>query len=155
MDYGRYKYEQSKKDRANKAKTKVAELKEVRLGRSMKIDPHDVLIRMKQARKFLIDGHRVQIVQNFRGREMAMRSRGNDRLNDIIQQLDDVSKVEMHPRMNGRRMSMILAPDKVKIAAYKRALEKEGKTLASQTEATAAEQAAVETADAALTTTED
>ena len=154
MDYGRYKYEQSKKDRANKAKTKVAELKEVRLGRSMKIDPHDVLIRMKQARKFLIDGHRVQIVQNFRGREMAMRSRGNDRLNDIIQQLDDVSKVEMHPRMNGRRMSMILAPDKVKIAAYKRALVKEGKTLASQTEATAAEQAAVETADA-LTTTED
>ena len=155
MDYGRYKYEQSKKDRANKAKTKVAELKEVRLGRSMKIDPHDVLIRMKQARKFLIDGHRVQIVQNFRGREMAMRSRGSDRLNDIIQKLDDVSKVEMHPRMNGRRMSMILAPDKVKIAAYKRALEKEGKTLASQTEATAAEQAAVETADAALNTTED
>lgn len=155
MDYGRYKYEQSKKDRANKAKTKVAELKEVRLGRSMKIDPHDVLIRMKQARKFLIDGHRVQIVQNFRGREMAMRSRGNDRLNDIIQQLDDVSKVEMHPRMNGRRMSMILAPDKIKIAAYKRALAKEGKTLASQTEATAAEQAAVETADAALNTTED
>lgn len=155
MDYGRYKYEQSKKDRANKAKTKVAELKEVRLGRSMKIDPHDVAIRLKQARKFLIDGHKVQIVQNFRGREMAMRSRGSDRLKDIIQNLDDVSKVEMHPRMNGRRMSMVLAPDKIKIAAYKRALEKEGKTLASQIEATAAEQAAVQAADAAAATSED
>ena len=125
MDYGRYKYEQSKKDKANKARTKVSELKEVRLGRSMKIDPHDVGIRLKQARKFLLDGHKVQIVQNFRGREMAMRGRGNERMADIIADLDDVSKIEAEPRMNGRRMSMILGPDKRKIEAYKRKLAKE------------------------------
>lgn len=149
MDYGRYKYEQSKKDRANKAKTKVAELKEVRLGRSMKIDPHDVAIRLKQARKFLLDGHKVQIVQNFRGREMAMRSRGTERMANIIEDLSDVSKLEFEPRMNGRRMTMILGPDKQKIATYKRNLAKEGRALAAELETTAAEQAAVDAVDAA------
>ena len=82
---------------------------------------------------------------------MAMRSRGNERMADIIEKLDDVSKLEMDPRMNGRRMSMVLAPDKQKIATYKRKLEKEGKTLASQTETTAAEQAAVDATDTADT----
>ena len=76
LDFGKYKYELSKKDRANRAKTKVVETKEVRLGRSMKIDPHDIQIRLNQARKFLFDGHKVLIVQNFRGREMMpQRSR--------------------------------------------------------------------------------
>lgn len=125
MDYGRYKYEQSKKDKANKARTKVSELKEVRLGRSMKIDPHDIAIRLRQARKFLLEGHKVQIVQNFRGREMSMRGRGNERMAQIIEDLDDVGKIEAEPRMNGRRMSMILGPDKRKIEAYKRKLAKE------------------------------
>ena len=125
MDYGRYKYEQSKKDKANKARTKVSELKEVRLGRSMKIDPHDIAIRLRQARKFLLEGHKVQIVQNFRGREMSMRGRGNERMAKIIEDLDDVGKIEAEPRMNGRRMSMILGPDKRKIEAYKRKLAKE------------------------------
>ena len=139
MDYGRYKYEQSKKDKANKARTKVSELKEVRLGRSMKIDPHDVAIRLKQARKFLLDGHKVQIVQNFRGREMAMRSRGNERMAQIIEDLDDVAKIEAEPRMNGRRMSMILGPDKRKIEAYKRKLAKEEAQAAAEEAAPPAE----------------
>jgi len=133
MDYGRYKYEQSKKDKANKARTKVSELKEVRLGRSMKIDPHDVAIRLKQARKFLLEGHKVQIVQNFRGREMAMRSRGNERMAQIIEDLDDVAKIEAEPRMNGRRMSMILGPDKRKIESYKRKLAKEEAAVPAET----------------------
>ena len=64
LDFGKYRYEQSKKERANRAKTKIVETKEVRLGRSMKIDPHDVQIRMNQARKFLLEGHKVLIVQN-------------------------------------------------------------------------------------------
>ena len=89
MDYGRYKYEQAKKEKANKAKTKTSELKEVRLGRSMKIDPHDIAIRMRQARKFLLEGHKVQIVQQFRGREMAHRHRGDERMRDIIAEHGD------------------------------------------------------------------
>lgn len=120
LDFGKYKYELAKKEKATKAKSKTAELKEVRLGRSMKIDPHDIEIRLNQARKFLLEGHKVQIVQNFRGREMVHRSRGDQRMKDIIETLSDVSKVETPPRMAGRRMTMILAPDKVKVEAYKK-----------------------------------
>jgi len=127
MDFGKFKYEQSKKEKANKAKSKSSEMKEVRLGRSMKIDPHDVDIRVAQARRFLIEGHRVQIIQNFRGREMAFRSRGDDRMDDIIQRLADLAKVEVPPRLNGRRMGMILVPEKQKIELYKRKMIAEGK----------------------------
>lgn len=95
-------------------------MKEVRLGRSMKIDPHDIEIRLQQARRFLMDGHKVQIVQNFRGREMVHRDRGDKRMKDIIERLSDVAKVETPPRMAGRRMTMIFAPDKPKIDRIKR-----------------------------------
>lgn len=125
LDYGKYRYEQSKKEKANKAKSKSAEMKEVRLGRSMKIDPHDIQIRLNQARKFLMEGHKVQIVQNFRGREMMHKERGMDRMRDIADKLEDIAKVETTPRMMGRRMSMIFAPDKPKIEAIKRQLAKE------------------------------
>ena len=129
MDFGKFKYEQSKKEKANKAKSKASEMKEVRLGRSMKIDPHDVGIRVAQARRFLIEGHRVQIIQNFRGREMAFRSKGDDRMYDIIQRLSDLAKVEVPPRLNGRRMGMILVPEKQKIEAYKKKMVAEGKPI--------------------------
>lgn len=119
MDFGKWKYEQSKKDRANKAKSKGSELKEIRMGRSMKIDPHDIEIRLDQARRFLMEGHKVQIVQNFRGREMMHRQRGHDRMKDIIDSLSDVGKVETSPRFAGRRMTMIIAPDRAKIQRIK------------------------------------
>ncbi|MEQ8850710.1 MAG: translation initiation factor IF-3 [Phycisphaerales bacterium] len=121
MDYGKYKYELSKKEQQKRAASKQAEMKEVRLGRSAKIDPHDVEIRVAQARKFLLAGHKVQLVQQFRGREMAHRDIGMDRLREICEQLGDISKVETTPKQVGRRMSIILAPDKVKIEAIKRA----------------------------------
>ena len=119
MDFGKYKYEQSKKDSANKAKSKGTVLKEIRMGRSMKIDPHDIKIRLDQARRFLMEGHKVQIVQNFRGREMMHRQRGHDRMKDIIDSLSDVGKVETSPRFAGRRMTMIIAPDRAKIQRIK------------------------------------
>ena len=129
MDFGKFKYEQSKKEKLNKAKSKASEMKEVRLGRSMKIDPHDVDIRIAQARRFLIEGHRVQIIQNFRGREMAFRQKGDERMEDIIQRLADLAKVEVPPRLNGRRMGMILVPEKQKIEVYKRKMTAEGKPI--------------------------
>jgi translation initiation factor IF-3 len=129
MDFGKFKYEQSKKEKLNKAKSKASEMKEVRLGRSMKIDPHDVDIRIAQARRFLIEGHRVQIIQNFRGREMAFRHRGDERMEDIIERLADLAKVEVPPRLNGRRMGMILVPEKQKIEVYKRKMTAEGKPI--------------------------
>ncbi len=120
LDFGKWKYEQSKKDKASRSKTKTHELKEVRLGRSMKIDPHDIEIRLQQARRFLIDGHKVQIVQNFRGREIYHKERGNKRMREIIEKLSDVAKVEVPPRIVVRRMTMILAPDRAKIEQIKR-----------------------------------
>ena len=120
IDYGKFKYEQNKKDKAGRSKTKGADLKEVRLGRSMKIDPHDIEIRVQQARRFLMDGHKVLIVQNFVGREMMHKERGYQRINDITQKLADIAKVEVPPRMAGRRMSTIYAPDRVKIEQIKR-----------------------------------
>lgn len=126
MDYGKYKYEISKKEQKSRAASKQAEMKEVRLGRSIKIDPHDVQIRVDRARKFLMDGHKVLIVQQFRGREMQHRNIGRELLDGVVEQLSDVGKVETPPRQMGRRVSMIIAPDKNKIMVFKRKLEKEG-----------------------------
>jgi translation initiation factor IF-3 len=127
MDYGKFKYEQSKKDKANKAKSKASEMKEVRLGRSMKIGEHDIAIRVAQARRFLIEGHKVQIVQNFKGREVAHRDRGDVRMREIIQELADLGRVELTPRMNGRRLTMIIGPDKQRVEAWKKAQRAAGK----------------------------
>jgi len=129
MDYGKYKYELSQKERKNSAKSKSMELKEIRLGRSIKIDPHDVQIRVDQARRFLLAGHKVQITQRFRGREMMHRQLGIERLADIVDDLSDIAKVESPPRWLGRAASLMLAPDKTKIESYKRHLEQEKQEL--------------------------
>jgi translation initiation factor IF-3 len=122
MDYGKYKYEQSKQSKNKGAK--ASELKEVRLGRSVKIDQHDVEIRINQARRFLLEGHKVLITQKFKGREMAHRELGINRLRDIKDRLSDISKCESEPRWMGPQASIILAPDKAKCEAYKRQQEK-------------------------------
>lgn len=125
MDYGKYKFELSKKERSNRAASKQQEMKEVRLGRSLKIDDHDVEIRVNQARRFLMEGHKVQLVQQFRGREMQHRDIADARIRGIIDGLSDIAKVEVGAKLFGKRMSLILAPDKPKVEAIKRKLEKE------------------------------
>ncbi|MEC9374684.1 MAG: translation initiation factor IF-3 [Planctomycetota bacterium] len=125
MDYGKFKYEQSKKEHKSRSSSKQAEMKEVRLGRSIKIDPHDVQIRVDQARKFLMEGHKVQIVQQFRGREMMHQDLGRELVRNVIENLSDIAKVETPPRQAGRRMSFILAPDRPKIEALKRKMDRE------------------------------
>lgn len=120
MDFGKFKYEQAKKEKQNKTKSKAGEMKEVRLGRSMKIDPHDVAIRVNQAREFLMEGYRVVFVQNFRGRELAYRNKGDQRMEEIAQALSDIGRVELTPRLNGKRMSMIMVPDRSKIDSAKK-----------------------------------
>jgi translation initiation factor IF-3 len=100
-------------------------MKEVRLGRSVKIDPHDVQIRVDQSRRFLMAGHKVMLTQKFRGREIAHKDIGLARLKEISESLADISKLEQMPRWMGKQASIILAPDKVKIEAVKRKLAKE------------------------------
>ena len=121
MDYGKFKYEESKKEQKNKSASKASEMKEVRLGRSVKIDPHDVEIRVNQARKFLLDGHKVLITQRFKGREMAHRELGVNRLREIMKILSEVGKIESDPRWMGPQASIIIAPDKAKCDAYRKA----------------------------------
>lgn len=125
MDYGKYKYELSQKQRKSRAASKSTEMKEIRLGRSMKIDPHDVQVRIDQSRRFLMAGHKVLVTQRFKGREIAHREIGLDNLARVRDQLADISKVEQTPRWFGKQASIILAPDKPKIDAIKRKLEKE------------------------------
>jgi len=125
MDYGKFKYEQSQKARKTRAASKSTEMKELRLGRSVKIDPHDVQVRIDQARRFLMHGHKVMVTQRFKGREIAHREIGLENLRDVATALADIAKVEQTPRWMGKQASIILAPDRPKIEAIKRKLEKE------------------------------
>lgn len=125
MDYGKYKYELSQKQRRDRAAAKATEMKEIRLGRSVKIDPHDIQVRVDQARRFLIHGHKVMVTQKFKGREIAHRDLGLDNLRTVAKDLEDVARVEQMPRWMGKQASIILAPDKVRVEAIKRRLEKE------------------------------
>jgi translation initiation factor IF-3 len=120
MDYGKYKYDQAKRQKKNKARS--AEMKQIRLGRSVKIDEHDVKIRINQAYRFLMAGHKVQITQRFRGREIVHKDMGLERLSRVAVALASVAKVEVSPRWAGRQASIILAPD----PNATRALEKAG-----------------------------
>ncbi|MEM0984080.1 MAG: translation initiation factor IF-3 [Planctomycetota bacterium] len=125
MDYGKYRYDLSKKEQKTRAAQKQNELKEIRLGRSIKIDPHDVMIRVEQARRFLMAGHKVQITQRFRGREMMHKELGLDRLRKICDDLSDISKIDMAPRWVGRQTSIVLSPDKNRITEIKRKMSAE------------------------------
>ena len=140
-DYGKYKYELSKKDSKSRSASKASDMKEIRLGRSVKIDPHDVEIRVNQARKFLIEGHKVLVVQRFRGREMMHQRLGMDRMREIADNLQDVAKVETPPKASGRAMNMVLAPDKPKIEQYKRKVAKEKAALEKEKAEAKAQQA--------------
>jgi len=142
MDYGKYKYEQSKKQK--KSSGAKNELKEVRLGRSVKIDPHDIGIRINKARQFLMEGHKVLVVQRFRGREMQHRELGIEHLTEVADAVGDIAKIESPPRLMGRAANIVLAPDKPKIEALK---AKEAKAAKAAKEAD--EQAAKEKAEQA------
>jgi translation initiation factor IF-3 len=130
MDYGKHKYDQSKKEA--KARQHGGELKEIRLGRSLKIDPHDVKIRVDQARRFLMAGHKVQIVQRFRGREIMHKQMGEERMFQICEDLADVSKIDMAPKGAGRALTLLLSPDKEKIKSIKARMMQEGKKQAEE-----------------------
>ena len=108
LDYGKFRYEQTKKEREARKHQKQAELKEVRL--KPKTDDHDLEIKAKQARKFLLAGDKVKFTVRFRGREMAHPDIGREMLEQIAEELRDVATVEQRPLMEGRALSLMLAP---------------------------------------------
>jgi translation initiation factor IF-3 len=112
MDYGKYKYEQKKK--AGKGKGHAASLKEVKL--RPRTDDHDLAFKLKNARRFLMDGDKVKVTVMYRGREMVHRQLGREQLDRVVEMLGPMAKVENPPRMEGRFLSMILVPDRETIA---------------------------------------
>jgi translation initiation factor IF-3 len=117
MDYGRYKYERKKK--MGKSKGHTASLKEVKL--RPRTDQHDLDFKLKNARRFLIDGDKVKVTVMYRGREMVHREFGYRQLNHVTELLSDIANVENPPRMEGRFLSMILVPNREAIAEIRRA----------------------------------
>lgn len=108
MDYGKFKYEQKKKH-ANSTKTHQIQLKEIRL--RPKTGEHDIEFKTKQAREFLSHKDKVKLNVIFRGRENAHHDRGREMLAQIIEKLQDVSKIEKPPGLEGgRNMTAVLAP---------------------------------------------
>jgi translation initiation factor IF-3 len=106
LDYGKFKYEQKKKARG-KPKSTTSVLKEIRV--RPKIDVNDVAIKVRKAREFLEAGHKVQVTCLFRGREMAYQKLGRDVLTRVVEMLSDIARLERNPRMEGRRMNLLLA----------------------------------------------
>jgi translation initiation factor IF-3 len=107
MDFGKFKYEQKKKDQASKKKQHQSQVKEVRV--RPKIAEHDVMVKVRKAREFLAEGDKVQINCLFRGREMAHKELGIKVMQEVFHHLQDIARVEREPHLEGRRMVMLVA----------------------------------------------
>lgn len=110
VEYSKFRYDQKKKEKAAKAKQQVTVLKEIRFGPNT--DEHDFSFKLRHAHKFLSEGNKLKAYVQFRGRNIVYKNRGSDMLTRFANELEDVGKIEMEPRMEGRRMIMILAPKK-------------------------------------------
>lgn len=119
MDFGRYKYEQSKKDREAKKHQVNMQLREVRM--KPKIDDHDIDFKTRTAAKLLKQGDKVKVTVMFRGREITHPQIGKSLLDRVLGSLEDIAILEKDAQLEGRHMTIILAPDKKKIAARAKA----------------------------------
>jgi translation initiation factor IF-3 len=110
IDYGKYRYELQKKEKESRKKTSTVSLKEIRF--RPHTDTHDFEFKTKHAHSFLEEGNKVKAWVQFRGRDIIYQDQGMDLLRRFIEELQDVAKVDQPPRMEGRRMTTILAPTK-------------------------------------------
>jgi translation initiation factor IF-3 len=108
LDYGKYRFQQQKRDKDARKKQKNQTVKEMKM--RPKIDQHDYDFKVKAIKSFLSDGHRVKVSIFFRGREMAFLDRGREVLNRVRADIDPIGKIEMEPRMEGSYMRMMVCP---------------------------------------------
>lgn len=108
MDYGRYKYEQSKREKESRRRQHVVNLKEVKMRPN--IEAHDFNVKARNAIRFLKDGDKVKATLMFRGREIVHPHLGQELLMKLAQEVKDMATVERQPKLEGRNMIMILAP---------------------------------------------
>ncbi len=133
MDYGKFRYEQSKKDREARKHQKQVELKELRL--KPKTDEHDINVKARKARRFLQSGDKVKFTLRFRGREMAHTDIGREILNQVIEQLRDIALVEQKPLLESRALSLIMAPNAKTLKAVRQAQQAQSRKRKSEKDA--------------------
>jgi len=110
MDFGKYKYEKQKKSAEARKKQKIIEIKEVKFRPN--IDTHDYDVKMRSVTKFLDEGDKVKVTLRFRGREMAHQELGRELLQKIAGDIEEIGNVESMPKMEGRQMIMMVAPQR-------------------------------------------
>ena len=110
LDYGKYKYEMQKRKAEAKKNQKIVEIKELKL-RPM-IETHDYEVKLKQAKKFLSEGNKVKFTMRYKGREMSANNMGKEILDRLVEDLEGLIKVEQAPKLEGKQMMMIVAPEK-------------------------------------------
>ena len=132
MDYDKYRYEQSKRERENRKNQRVVAIKEVQL--SATIEENDVLTKAKMATRFLEDGDKVKVSIRFRGRQITHSEIGMKVMQDFAQRCAEVSSVERRPMMDGRHMIMILAPKAAKASFAEKKAAREKSADAAQTQ---------------------
>ncbi len=108
LDYGKFKYENQKRKNEARKKQKVIEVKEIKFRPN--IEQHDYEVKMRSLHKFIDEGDKVKVTLRFRGREMAHQNLGLDVLNRVKAEMEEKTKVEMYPNLEGRQMVMVLAP---------------------------------------------
>lgn len=131
MDYGKFKYENQKKEHQARKNQKIITVKEIQL--RPRTDQHDLDVKMRHARRFILEGDKVKVNLRFYGREMAHQELGFNLLKKVIAALDDIALVEVNPKMEGRQLFVLVAPDPAKIKELEKAnpeLFKKNKTAA-------------------------
>jgi translation initiation factor IF-3 len=108
MDFGKFRFEQSRREKEVRKNQRVVELKEIKL--SVGIDKHDFDTKVGHAQKFLDQGHKVKVFIRFRGREMAHANLATEKMKDFAAALAEVSTIERSPKLEGRQMLLFLAP---------------------------------------------
>jgi translation initiation factor IF-3 len=108
MDYGKYRYLQKKKSHGAKKKQTYVAVKEVKMG--SRTDPHDLLYKVRNIRRFIERGQRVKVSVFFRGREITHPELGKHMLDGVLNQVLDIAKLDVAPRLEGRNMAMLLTP---------------------------------------------
>jgi translation initiation factor IF-3 len=141
LDYGKFRYEQSKKEREARKNQKQAELKQIRL--MPKTDDHDIAVKANQAKRFLLQGDKVKFNVRFRGREMAHPDIGRKMLEEIAEQLREIAVVEQRPLMEGRVLSLLVAPNAKVLKAAQQAQKEKAKQPKPQEDAEGGAVAAV------------
>ncbi|MGQ9926931.1 MAG: translation initiation factor IF-3 [Chloroflexaceae bacterium] len=130
LDYGKFRYEQSQKEREARRNQKQADLKQIRL--MPRTAEHDISTKANQAKKFLLQGDKVKFNVRFRGREMAHPDIGRKMLEDIAEQLRDIAVVEQKPLLEGRVLSLLLAPNPKVLKAAQQAQKERAKLARTQ-----------------------